>query len=104
MPVNGGVNSHSAVCQARTRAARIFVQRTSGTSGTTQSDDESEPCGDVRPLEQLVQDVRSLRSYVPTAHQEQLDLDDVSSFPAGHEMQLVEEWLEEDWYWPAAQE
>ena len=54
-------------------------------------EDESEPCGDVRPLGQLVQDVRSLRSYVPAAHQEQLVLDDVSSFPAGHEMQLVNE-------------
>ena len=68
-----------------------------------QSDDESEPCGDVRPLEQLSQELRSLRSYLPAAHQEQLDLDDVSSFPAGHEMQLLDEWPEEDWYRPAGQ-
>eukprot|EP01045_Picozoa_sp_COSAG04_P005643 COSAG04_NODE_264_length_18606_cov_9.965256_24_plen_89_part_00 len=75
----------------RTTTSVARVQR------TTQSEDESEPSGDVWPVEQLVQDVRSLRSYLPAAHQEQLDLDDVSCFPAGHKLQLVEVWLEEDW-------
>ena len=30
----------------------------------------------------------------------QLVLDEVSCFPAAHEMQLESVWLEDDWYWP----
>ena len=71
---------------------------------TTQSDDESEPCGDVRPWKQISQELRSLRSYLPAAHHEQLERSAASSLPAGHEVQLVDEWLGEDWYWPEPHE
>ena len=63
---------------------------------TAQSDDDSEPCGDARPLGQLSQDALSLREYLPAAHHAQLARSAVSSLPAGHSMQLVEVWLDED--------
>ena len=66
--------------------------------GVVQSEDESEPDGELCPLGQLMHDVRSLRSYCPAGQSVQLDRDDVSCLPAAQEMQLVEEWLEEDWY------
>ena len=55
----------------------------------TQSEDESEPDGELCPLGQLMHDVRSLRSYCPAGQSVQLDRDDVSCLPAAQEMQLV---------------
>ena len=62
-----------------------------------QSLEESEPCGEVRPLLHRSQDVLSALSYLPAGQYVQLLLAAVSSLPAGHMMHEPAEWVDASW-------